>query len=63
VLKLSSSPIGEDGSMAVADDPDRATDSKWDWVAGQTQTYLASGDDFVVALPPATGLTNSSRKG
>jgi deazaflavin-dependent oxidoreductase (nitroreductase family) len=29
--------------MAVADDLDRATDSKWDWVAKQTRTYLASG--------------------
>ena len=29
--------------MAVADDLDRATDSKWDWVAEQTRTYLASG--------------------
>ncbi|WP_326568335.1 nitroreductase family deazaflavin-dependent oxidoreductase [Amycolatopsis rhabdoformis] len=29
--------------MAVAEDLDRATDSKWDWVAEQTRTYLASG--------------------
>jgi deazaflavin-dependent oxidoreductase (nitroreductase family) len=29
--------------MAVADDLDRATDSAWDRVAEQTQTYLASG--------------------
>ena len=29
--------------MAVADDLDRATDSAWDWVAEQTQAYLASG--------------------
>lgn len=29
--------------MAVADDLDRATDSKWDWVAEQTQKYIASG--------------------
>jgi deazaflavin-dependent oxidoreductase (nitroreductase family) len=29
--------------MAVADDLDRATDSTWDWVAEQTQRYLASG--------------------
>ena len=29
--------------MAVADDLDRDTDSEWDWVAEQTQTYLASG--------------------
>ncbi|SFW92017.1 nitroreductase family deazaflavin-dependent oxidoreductase [Amycolatopsis australiensis] len=29
--------------MAVAADLDRATDSKWDWVAEQTRTYLASG--------------------
>jgi deazaflavin-dependent oxidoreductase (nitroreductase family) len=29
--------------MAVADDLDRATDSKWDWVAEHTRTYLASG--------------------
>jgi deazaflavin-dependent oxidoreductase (nitroreductase family) len=36
-------PIGEDRTMAVADDLDRATDSKWDWVAEQTQAYLASG--------------------
>ena len=28
--------------MAVADDLDRATDSKWDWVAEQTRKYLAS---------------------
>jgi deazaflavin-dependent oxidoreductase (nitroreductase family) len=29
--------------MAVAADLDHATDSKWDWVAEQTRTYLASG--------------------
>jgi deazaflavin-dependent oxidoreductase (nitroreductase family) len=29
--------------MAVADDLDRATDSKWDWVAEHTRTYLESG--------------------
>lgn len=29
--------------MAVAADLDRATDSQWDWVAQQTQTYLATG--------------------
>ncbi|MEU5692423.1 nitroreductase family deazaflavin-dependent oxidoreductase [Actinosynnema sp. NPDC020468] len=29
--------------MATAEDLDRATDSKWDWVAEQTRTYLASG--------------------
>jgi len=29
--------------MAVADDLDRATDSKWDWVAEHARTYLASG--------------------
>jgi deazaflavin-dependent oxidoreductase (nitroreductase family) len=29
--------------MAVADDLDRATDSRWDWVAEQTRAYLASG--------------------
>lgn len=29
--------------MAVAADLDHATDSQWDWVAGQTRTYLASG--------------------
>ena len=29
--------------MAIAEDLDRATDSKWDWVAEQTRTYLASG--------------------
>ncbi|MFC4947613.1 nitroreductase family deazaflavin-dependent oxidoreductase [Pseudonocardia sp. GCM10023141] len=29
--------------MAVAADLDRATDSKWDWVADHTRTYLASG--------------------
>src|SRR5215472_14677200 len=29
--------------MADADDLDRATDSKWDWVAEHTRTYLASG--------------------
>jgi deazaflavin-dependent oxidoreductase (nitroreductase family) len=29
--------------MAVADDLDRATDSKWDWAAEHTRTYLASG--------------------
>jgi deazaflavin-dependent oxidoreductase (nitroreductase family) len=29
--------------MAVADDLDRATDSRQDWVADQTRTYLASG--------------------
>lgn len=29
--------------MAVADDLDHATDSRWDWVAEQTRTYLASG--------------------
>ena len=29
--------------MAVADDLDRATDSKWDWVAEHTRKYLASG--------------------
>jgi deazaflavin-dependent oxidoreductase (nitroreductase family) len=32
--------------MAVAEDLDRATDSTdpiWDWVGGQTRTYLASG--------------------
>lgn len=29
--------------MAVADDLDRATDSKWDWVAEHTRRYLASG--------------------
>ncbi|GAA1020178.1 MULTISPECIES: nitroreductase family deazaflavin-dependent oxidoreductase [Amycolatopsis] len=28
--------------MAVAEDFDRATDSKWDWVAEQTRAYLAS---------------------
>ncbi|MFE3176264.1 nitroreductase family deazaflavin-dependent oxidoreductase [Amycolatopsis sp. NPDC059090] len=28
--------------MAVAEDLDRATDSKWDWVAEQTRAYLAS---------------------
>src|SRR5207253_6938180 len=30
-------------AMAVADDLDRATDSKWDWVAEHTRKYLASG--------------------
>ena len=29
--------------MAVAADLDHATDSRWDWVAEQTRTYLASG--------------------
>lgn len=29
--------------MAVADDPDRATDPQGDWVADQTRTYPASG--------------------
>jgi deazaflavin-dependent oxidoreductase (nitroreductase family) len=29
--------------MAVADDLDRAIDSKWDWVAEHTRRYLASG--------------------
>jgi deazaflavin-dependent oxidoreductase (nitroreductase family) len=29
--------------MAVADDLDRATDSKWEWVAEQTRKYLDSG--------------------
>lgn len=29
--------------MAVADDLDRATDSKWDWVAKHARRYLASG--------------------
>jgi deazaflavin-dependent oxidoreductase (nitroreductase family) len=29
--------------MAVAEDLDRATDSRWDWVAEQTRAYLASG--------------------
>ncbi|MCE0765001.1 nitroreductase family deazaflavin-dependent oxidoreductase [Pseudonocardia kujensis] len=29
--------------MAVAADLDRATDSRWDWVAEQTRTYIASG--------------------
>ncbi|WP_086818673.1 nitroreductase family deazaflavin-dependent oxidoreductase [Allokutzneria sp. NRRL B-24872] len=29
--------------MAVADDLDRATDSRWDWVAEQVRAYLASG--------------------
>lgn len=29
--------------MAVADDLDRATDSKWDWVAEHARRYLASG--------------------
>ena len=29
--------------MAVADDLDRATDSKWDWVAEHARTYLSSG--------------------
>jgi deazaflavin-dependent oxidoreductase (nitroreductase family) len=29
--------------MAVADDLDRAIDSKWDWVAEQTRKYLATG--------------------
>lgn len=29
--------------MAVADDLDRATDSKWDWVAEHARKYLASG--------------------
>ena len=29
--------------MAVTDDLDRATDSKWDWVAEHTRKYLASG--------------------
>ncbi len=29
--------------MAIAEDLDRATDSKWDWVAEHTRTYLASG--------------------
>ncbi|SEB29356.1 hypothetical protein SAMN04490356_0020 [Streptomyces melanosporofaciens] len=29
--------------MAVADDLDHATDSRSDWVAEQTRTYLASG--------------------
>lgn len=28
--------------MAVADDLDRGTDSKWDWVAEHTRRYLAS---------------------
>ena len=28
--------------MAVADDLDRATDSRWDWVAEQTRAYLAT---------------------
>ena len=28
--------------MAVADDLDRATDSRWDWVAEQTRKYLAT---------------------
>ncbi|TDQ05353.1 nitroreductase family deazaflavin-dependent oxidoreductase [Labedaea rhizosphaerae] len=29
--------------MAVADDLDRAIDSKWDWVAEQTRKYIESG--------------------
>jgi deazaflavin-dependent oxidoreductase (nitroreductase family) len=29
--------------MAVADDLDRAVDSKWDWVAEQTRKYIESG--------------------
>ncbi|WP_232667720.1 nitroreductase family deazaflavin-dependent oxidoreductase [Pseudonocardia sp. TRM90224] len=29
--------------MAVAEDLDRATDSKWDWVAEHVRKYLASG--------------------
>ncbi|MEV4598720.1 nitroreductase family deazaflavin-dependent oxidoreductase [Amycolatopsis sp. NPDC049253] len=29
--------------MAVAEDIDRATDSKWDWVAEQTRKYVSSG--------------------
>jgi hypothetical protein len=29
--------------MAIAEDLDRATDSRWDWVAEHTRTYLASG--------------------
>src|SRR3954447_2476201 len=29
--------------MATAEDLDRATDSKWDWVAEHTRKYLASG--------------------
>jgi deazaflavin-dependent oxidoreductase (nitroreductase family) len=29
--------------MAVADDLDRASDSKWDWVAEHTSKYIASG--------------------
>lgn len=29
--------------MAVADDLDRATDSRWDWVAEHARRYLASG--------------------
>src|SRR6185312_9232325 len=34
---------GRTAAMAVADDLDRATDSKWDWVAEHTRTYLTSG--------------------
>jgi hypothetical protein len=29
--------------MAIAEELDHATDSKWDWVAQHTRTYLASG--------------------
>ena len=29
--------------MAIAEDLDHATDSRWDWVAEHTRTYLASG--------------------
>ncbi|WP_028923712.1 nitroreductase family deazaflavin-dependent oxidoreductase [Pseudonocardia acaciae] len=29
--------------MAIADDLDHATDSKWDWVAEHARRYLASG--------------------
>ncbi|MFF4597089.1 nitroreductase family deazaflavin-dependent oxidoreductase [Amycolatopsis sp. NPDC001319] len=29
--------------MAIAEDIDRATDSKWDWVAEQTRKYVSSG--------------------
>lgn len=29
--------------MAVAEDLDRASDSRWDWVAEHARTYLASG--------------------
>ena len=40
---ITAGSTGRTAAMAVADDLDRASDSKWDWVAEHTRMYLDSG--------------------